>query len=109
MSCGLVFLLCFTDIFICNLAYYWHTVGGFGAYEIRKSLAVQGFLGLVICQRFHCWEIGGMHGISCQSFAYLDFLAFSYFRNLAYLGIPLQHFGILIGILDALGVLSNYK
>ena len=21
------FLLCFTDIFICNLAYYWHTNG----------------------------------------------------------------------------------
>ena len=68
----------------------------------------QGFSGLVIAKWFHRWEIGGMHGITCQSFAYLDFLPFSYFHNLAYLGIPLQRFGILIGILGALSVLSDY-
>ena len=43
-----------------------------------------------------------MRGISCQSFAYLDFLPFSYFHNFAYLGIRLRHFGILNGILGAL-------
>ena len=45
-----------------------------------------------------------MRGISCQSFAYLGFLAFHVFHNLAYLGIPLQHFGILTCILGALSV-----
>jgi hypothetical protein len=81
---------------------FWHTVGGFGGYETRKSRHRVGFLVLVVCEWFHCWEIGGMHGISCQSFAYLDFLPFSYFHNLAYLGIRLQHFGILTRILGAL-------
>jgi hypothetical protein len=46
---------------------FWHTVGGFEFYEIRKSLAVQGFLVLVIAKWFHRWEFRKMRGISCDN------------------------------------------
>ena len=45
-----------------------------------------------------------MRGISCQSFAYLGFLAFYVFHNFSQIGIRLQHFGIRFGILGALSV-----
>ena len=66
---------CFLIIFPVFLPAIWHTIWhtayDFGAYEIRKSRHVVGFLVLVICgwgspkrsmsfggsrQRFHCWE-----------------------------------------------------
>jgi hypothetical protein len=50
------FIIYFSCVFACELAYYWHTVGGFEFCEIRKSLAMQGFFVLVICEGFHCWE-----------------------------------------------------
>jgi len=48
-----------------------------------------------------------MHGIKCQSFANLGFLAFHVFHNFSQIGIRLQHFGAHFGILDALGVFKH--
>ena len=39
-----------------NWRKFWHTAYDFGVVKITKSLAVQGFVGLVICEWFHCWE-----------------------------------------------------
>ena len=52
MDLFLLIVCWFTDIF----SAIWHTVGGFGIGEIRKSLAVQGFFVLVVSERLHCWE-----------------------------------------------------
>jgi hypothetical protein len=76
-------LFVFRVFLIANWHTFWRTVGGFGGCEIRKSRHKVGFFVLVISEGFHRWEIGGMHGISCQSFAYLGFLPFSHFHNSA--------------------------
>ena len=43
-------------IFSGELVSNWYPVSIFEEPKSPKSLVVQGFLGLVICQGFHCWE-----------------------------------------------------
>ena len=71
-------------------------------YKMQKADTCRLFLSYLLI--FHCWEIGGVRGITWQSFAYLGFLAFHVFHNFSQIGIRLQHFGILTHIRGALSI-----